>query len=1470
LSFRISPQLFPTVKSLSERLFSAGRQGSSQSDWLARGDKARDERYWPEAIAAYTEYLSHAPHDFNIWVQLGHAYKESGCLQDADQAYKHALSLEPNNSDLLLNLGHLRKLQDDIHAALGFYRQSFEIDGNEFAAAEIYSLAGRADHGNPERELAGYWRTRGDKARDEKRWEKAAEAYVKYLACTPNDFDIWVQLGHTYKESRAFKEADAAYNSALAFDNDNPDLLLNLGHLRKLQNDIVSAVDFYERSFKIDKNEFAAAEIRSITEAQRRIRSIIEAQRRPAENAWRDFFSSNAASRKPRQLDEEVALLRKSPLLNPIWYRKTYSDLGDTPIDVARHYLLHGAAEGRNPGPDFDTKFYLHQYSDVAAAGVNPLVHYIRYGAKEGRKRLLDSTIKYAVSDAHIECVRRVSLAPEVALFVTHSPDGRIRAHVKHYLRALVRHGICPILLIASDVAFIDRNDPVLDILGGVFVRQNIGFDFAAWAHALSLHAELYNVEILYLLNDSIIGPLNDNMFSVLLEQIRTSKADFFGLTDNYQLTWHVQSYFLGFKRSALQCDRLKDFFNSVVSYSDKTAVITQYETVLAPMLVRVGLKCHVLYPADSDAKTNHTIIAWKSLISRGFPFVKITTLRDDFPNVDINGWREILDAAGFDVSLAEQAVSRVRQTDVSASVNVPLSSPLLRGGELPQKPEPRFSPGFYLTLYPDIAAAGVDPYEHFTRHGRAEGRLSAVPGLDYLASLDLEKQLRDTVLVISHQATRGGCPILSYNIMKGFLDKYNVITLFLGPGPIIDACHEAGAIIVGPISMSGSPEIANFVIRQIIAKCKLKFAVANSIESRYVLPALAKSNVPSILLIHEFAAYVRPYGALRDAVLWAGKTIFSTPITRAAAIAEYPDLAQCDFPVMPQGRCVVPSGDFPDLEQRTAEINRIKRILRPNGFSPQGIVIIGLGQVEYRKGVDLFISCAERATQLAPDIPMRFIWIGRGYNPGMDVTYSAYLADQISRSGLDGKVEFLGETTELQSVYENSDLLLLSSRLDPLPNVAIDALDAGLPVLCFTKATGIAGILEAYGIGSNTVANYLDIEDMSHKIVSIASNRMLCEALSEKSKLIAAKHFNIQAYVEGIDELANALIERGKQEKADVETIIQAEVLRLDYYLSPGRQQRPIDDVVRDYVRSWAANVGCRKPFPGFHPGIYKECHGLLTNGADPLADYLRAGRPDGPWKVQVISEKDCVTPTATEARVALHVHAYYPDIFGEILARLQVNKSRPDLFVSVTDHASQQEVGRQLADAGYKNATIRIVPNRGRDIGPFITEFRDELVTNYDIIGHLHTKKTESISHHGAGETWYRFLLNNLLGGTAQMLDIILEQMMREPAIGIVFPDDPHVIGWDKNWSYIERLAPFLKDRKPQAINFPVGTMFWCRPGAIRTIFDLNLTWDDYPSEPLPYDGSILHGIERLFGVAPLENGYRCATTNRPGLTR
>jgi hypothetical protein len=50
------------------------------------------------------------------------------------------------------------------------------------------------------------------------------------------------------------------------------------------------------------------------------------------------------------------------------------------------HYLASGAAEGRDPSPDFSSRAYLTAYPDVEAAGLNPLEHYVSQGRAEGRQ----------------------------------------------------------------------------------------------------------------------------------------------------------------------------------------------------------------------------------------------------------------------------------------------------------------------------------------------------------------------------------------------------------------------------------------------------------------------------------------------------------------------------------------------------------------------------------------------------------------------------------------------------------------------------------------------------------------------------------------------------------------------------------------------------------------------------------------------------------------------------------------------------------------------------------------------------------------------------------------------------------------------------------------------------------------------------------------------------------------------------
>jgi glycosyltransferase involved in cell wall biosynthesis len=780
------------------------------------------------------------------------------------------------------------------------------------------------------------------------------------------------------------------------------------------------------------------------------------------------------------------------------------------------------------------------------------------------------------------------------------------------------------------------------------------------------------------------------------------------------------------------------------------------------------------------------------------------------------------------------------------------------------------FDRSAYLTLNPDVAANGADPAHHYLNFGRLEGRPYSYPNID-LTGMHHFRADRDSILVVSHEATRTGAPVVSLNLVLNLVERYNVVVLLLGDGPLVDSFVQAGGLTIVS-HLKGYPVLADSVVGRLHDRFNFRFALVNSIESRVVLKSLALRFVPVVSLIHEFAAYTRPRDAFAEALVWSSEVVFSADITLQSVLRERLCSDASSVHTLPQGRCLVPAAQGTD-EQLEQERERVRRLMRSGGSDDDLVVVLGAGSVHLRKGIDLFIDVAARVVSAREGCNCRFVWFGNGYDPDGDVHYSAYLVDQIQRAGLEDHVLFAGETQAIETAYEEADLFLMSSRLDPLPNVAVDALAHGKPVLCFDKATGIADFLKVNGLGDHCVARYLDAADMADKILALANSKSLRHEVGKCGREASASFFSMKNYVNRLEVLARGAADRARREKDDVEVILGSGLFRTDFSVPPDMAPAPPDSAVRWYVRTWASGIRRRKPFPGFHPGIYLEHHGVEIDGSDATADFIRSGRPDGLWNSTVISE-DSVgwRDLPANASVALHLHIFYPDLLPEIMTRLSSNQIRPDLLVSVTNSEVRNLVATELKNYGGNVAAIELVPNRGRDIGPFLTKFGRRILSEYEYVGHVHTKKTATVRDAALGKVWFEFLLANLLGGgSGTMADAILAAMKVNQSLGMVFPDDPHAQGWNANRELAEPLAARMGlGALPQYFNFPVGTMFWARTCALAPLIDLNFQWDDFPPEPLPFDGTILHAIERLLPLTLKVGTLHAATTNVPGLTR
>ncbi len=730
------------------------------------------------------------------------------------------------------------------------------------------------------------------------------------------------------------------------------------------------------------------------------------------------------------------------------------------------------------------------------------------------------------------------------------------------------------------------------------------------------------------------------------------------------------------------------------------------------------------------------------------------------------------------------------------------------------------------------------------------------------------QKKFESTVMVVSHDATRTGAPILALNLVKELSKRHNVVSVILGGGALADEFATQSVELLELNRLNMQQEKITRKIAELCTRYEVSAGFVNSVESRSALPALKSAGVPSVALLHEFAAYTRPLSAFPDVFTYADQVVFSTDITLENAQTQTGYELPVNVHVLPQGKCETRvAGTTPD----ETELAWLDRVLRPNGSNDDTFVVIGAGAIELRKGVDLFIEVANRIISGSGGGRFRFVWFGHGYDPIRDA-YCSALADQIERAGIQAHLKIVRSTTEIEHVYRTADLMLLSSRLDPLPNVAIDMLMAGKPLVCFERTTGIAALLDSAGLKDACVASFLDTTEMAEKIRALAEDPALLAQVVEKSRTLAEETFDFAAYARRLETLVASGGTKTDWVAKNAARLKELGAFRGDFFAPPGQKKKSETQKIENYLIANTSGPHLRKPAPGFNQLIYAEENGWGQT-EDPFVAFLDAGRPDGRWKAEVIDEQSPIDPDLLDdQKVALHIHAFFSDELDKILSRLATNQTKPSLFVS-TPETLLDEVQGVVRSYDGPVAAIRAVPNRGRDIAPFLTEFGREMVAEFDIVGHLHTKKSREHQERRFIESWVDFLMENSLGGSngGPMLDRIVTAMTGSPDIGIVYPDDPHLVGWTKNKAFADQLAERIGfTNLPRHINFPVGTMFWARSALIDRFLALNLDWDDYPSEPLPIDGSLLHAMERLFGVAPAYTGFRTAVTNIRGLTR
>jgi len=222
-------------------------------------------------------------------------------------------------------------------------------------------------------------------------------------------------------------------------------------------------------------------------------------------------------------------------------------------------------------------------------------------------------------------------------------------------------------------------------------------------------------------------------------------------------------------------------------------------------------------------------------------------------------------------------------------------------------------------------------------------------------------------------------------------------------------------------------------------------------------------------------------------------------------------------------------------------------------------------------------------------------------------------------------------------------------------------------------------------------------------------------------------------------------------------------------------------------------------------------------------------------------------VRPVST-GPIAAIIHVFYPDILPLVLEKLTNIPCAVDLYLSTDTTEKHAQIAVDAGKWTKGRVEIRLLPNRGRDVGAKFVGFHD-VYDHYDLFLHLHTKR----SPHG-GEPlarWRDYLMENLFGSPEIAASNL--SLFDDPRIGIVFPQHLFELRGVLNWGYDYDLARGLMRRMGVSINknlvleFPSGSMFWGRSAAIRPLLDVGLEYSDFAEERGQIDGTLAHAIER-----------------------
>ena len=191
----------------------------------------------------------------------------------------------------------------------------------------------------------------------------------------------------------------------------------------------------------------------------------------------------------------------------------------------------------------------------------------------------------------------KFSVNTRLAIFIHWSKSDRISDHDQNLIHCLASE-FDQVLVVCNRNGTSNRNQPIIDNPDNkiqIIERVNEGYDFGGYKDGMLLIREFSDAfsEVL-LINNSIF--LLKSSLTELMQDIRDIEFDVTSITSSTGETFHLQSYFLHFKKQTLKDSGIWDWFSQLETNSNKRATVTSLEIPFSAQMNALGFTCGAIW----------------------------------------------------------------------------------------------------------------------------------------------------------------------------------------------------------------------------------------------------------------------------------------------------------------------------------------------------------------------------------------------------------------------------------------------------------------------------------------------------------------------------------------------------------------------------------------------------------------------------------------------------------------------------------------------------------------------------------------------------------------------------------------------------------------------------------------------------------------------------------------------------------